>query len=175
MKVEVYQAGVEDEAVVAQMVGALLREIMDVTGVRHFDVDVEEMTARCGEYLQNGIYAAFVLGLDDEPSGVLTLCESHALYAGGAFGIVQECYVKPEARSRGCGRLLLEAAEKHARRSGWTRLELTTPRLPEFARSITFYEGIGFEVTGGRKMRKLIAADPEFTVNSVPDSGQESP
>lgn len=166
MKVEVYQAGIEDAVDVATMVAELTQEIMDRTGMQHFDLDRDDLVTRCTDYLQRGIYTAFVLGLDDEPCGALTMCESHALYAGGAFGIVQECYVRPDARSRGCGRALLEAAERHARRSGWTRLELATPPLPEFARTIAFYERFGFEVTGGRKMRYLIEPDTETETDS---------
>jgi len=36
-----------------------------------------------------------------------TLCESHALYAGGSFGIIQEFYVEPQFRSAGLGRSCL--------------------------------------------------------------------
>ncbi len=166
MKVEVYQAGVEDATDVATMIAELTQEIVDRTGMQHFNLDRDDLFARCVEYLQQGIYTAFVLALDDEPNGALTLCESHALYAGGAFGIVQECYVRPDARSRGCGRALLEAAEQHARRSGWTRLELATPPLPEFARALAFYERFGFAVTGGRKLRYLVTPQEESEADS---------
>jgi len=35
------------------------------------------------------------------------LHESHSLYAEGAFGIIQECYVLPEYRSQQIGQQLL--------------------------------------------------------------------
>ena len=72
------------------------------------------------------------------------------------LGIIQEFYVVPTARSAGVGGALLQAARAHARSKGWKRLELCTPPLPDFQRTLAFYERNGFEVTGGRKMKALL-------------------
>jgi GNAT superfamily N-acetyltransferase len=143
---------------IAAMVKALTDEIMVRTGAAHFDLDPAQAAARCREFLARGVYAVF-LAVDADThkiSGFAALCESHALYAQGAFGIIQEFYVEPASRSRGLGRQLLEALAAHARQRGWKRLELCTPPLPEFERSLDFYADHGFEVTGGRKMRRLL-------------------
>ena len=58
----------------------------------------------------------------------------------------------------GTGDALVEAAKRHARKKGWTRLELCTPPVPEFEPVVTFYGRRGFSVTGGRKM-KVITID----------------
>lgn len=36
---------------------------------------------------------------------------------------------------------------------GWTRLEVTTPPLPQFDKTLAFYERQGFANTGGRKLK----------------------
>lgn len=92
---------------------------------------------------------AFTPGAE-EPVGLLTLAESCATYAAGYFGIVQELYVVPEMRSRGVGQALLEHARKIAVEQNWSRLEVTGPLDPGFARSIAFYRAYGFEDSGPR-------------------------
>jgi hypothetical protein len=39
---------------------------------------------------------------------------------------------------------------------GWKRLEVTTPPLPQFDKTLSFYERVGFEITGGRKLKVLL-------------------
>jgi GNAT superfamily N-acetyltransferase len=51
------------------------------------------------------------------------------------------------------GEQLLHTAEGYGRERGWKRLEVTTPPLPEFERTIRFYEEQGFTVTGGKKLK----------------------
>ncbi len=50
-------------------------------------------------------------------------------------------------------RELLAKAKRIARSKGWTRLEVTTPPLPQFDRTLAFYERQGFSISGGRKMK----------------------
>lgn len=148
----------EDATVIAAMAKALTDEIIGRTGTAHFDLDVLQTAVRCREFLARGIYTVF-LAVDEDAqktTGFAALCESHALYAQGAFGIIQEFYVESGSRSRGIGRQLLAAAAAHARQRGWKRLELCTPPLPEFERALAFYGSHGFEVTGGRKMKRPV-------------------
>jgi hypothetical protein len=35
-------------------------------------------------------------------------------------------------------------------------MEMCTPPLPEFDRTLEYYRRSGFEVTGGRKMKRLL-------------------
>lgn len=140
------------------MVKALTDEIIARTGEPHFNVDVPQTAARCREFLESGRYTV-LLACEDKPAcavGFAALCESHALYAEGAFGIVQEFYVAPARRSAGVGQRLIDAAVEHGRSRGWARLELCTPPLPEFERALAFYERNGFTVTGGRKMKRVM-------------------
>jgi hypothetical protein len=36
---------------------------------------------------------------------------------------------------------------------GWRRLEVTTPSLPQFDRTMAFYQREGFTISGGRKLK----------------------
>jgi hypothetical protein len=44
-------------------------------------------------------------------------------------------------------------AKQVVRSKGWTRLEVTTPPLPQFDRTMAFYERQGFSISGGLKMK----------------------
>jgi putative acetyltransferase len=57
--------------------------------------------------------------------------------------------VLAEARGRGGGRMLLEAALEHARSAGLHKLELEV--FPENARAVGLYAGCGFAVEGLRR------------------------
>jgi GNAT superfamily N-acetyltransferase len=145
---------VEDATVVADMATALTSEIMTRTGMRHFDVSRDDARALCRRLIEEGAYSVLIAEVAGMPAGFAALCESHALYAGGTFGIVQEFCVMPRHRSAGVGHALIEAVVLHGRERGWRRLELCTPPLPEFDRALAFYQDNGFEVTGGRKMKR---------------------
>jgi GNAT superfamily N-acetyltransferase len=158
MTVTVETVAVTAAGEVAAMAGELLEEIMAATGVRHFSVDLEQTAQQLGDFIDNGIYAVFAarVGGSDKMTGFIALCETHALYAQGVFGIVPELYVRPAYRSQGVGARLIDVAIAYGRKRGWKRLEVTTPPLPEFDRTLAFYERRGFAVTGGRKMKLAI-------------------
>ena len=88
--------------------------------------------------------------------GFIAVYESQALYAEGRFGILPELYVRPQYRSQGVGRRLVAGVKDYAAEEGWTRIEVTTPSLPQFERTLAFYEREGFAVSGGRKLRVLL-------------------
>ena len=139
------------------MVGELLTEIMQVILVQAFDSDLGETAARLKEFLEGDKYFVFVARDGGERGvGFVAMYESYALYAGGTFGTIAEMYVRPEYRSKGVGRGLLARARSFGSSRGWKRLEVTTPPLPEFDRTLAFYERQGFAVTGGRKLKTTL-------------------
>ena len=156
----VARAAVSAAPAITALTGALLEEIQTAIGERVFRFDAAETQTRLEAALQSHRCVVFLApGLDpgEAPLGCLALCEAFALYAEGAFGIITELYVRPPHRGRGLGGALLAAARAHARGQGWRRLEVTTPPLPAFARTLAFYEREGFAISGGRKLRCLIA------------------
>jgi len=147
---EINSARAED---IARLAVCLTNEIIERTGINHFDVDVPKAARLCRDYLENGHYTVIAALEGEEVAGFAALCESYSLYAEGAFGIVQEFYILPAYRSQGVGRQLIEMVRGVARQKNWTRLELCTPPVPEFERTVAFYRDNGFEITGGYKMK----------------------
>ena len=153
----IQRAGAQDSAEVSVMVGELLVEIMAAIGSRVFNFDCTETTARLEDLLGREKYFVFVArDADGKPAGFVSLCESYALYAEGAFGIIPELFVRPEFRSYGLGRKLVSEAKTFGASRGWRSLEVTTPSLPQFNRTLAYYEGEGFSVAGGRKMKLVL-------------------
>jgi GNAT superfamily N-acetyltransferase len=152
--IHIHSATLEDAEAIAVMVGELLTEIMTAAGVQAFHFNRAETLRRLQDVFGREKYFAFVACHDNgAPVGFVTLYESYALYAEGAFGTIAEFFVRPEFRSSGIGRLLAAQAKAFGQSRGWKRLEVTTPPLPQFERTLAFYERTGFAITGGRKLK----------------------
>lgn len=144
-------------AEIAKLTARLTDEIIERTGIKHFDVDLPLAIQLCRNFIEENHYQVVGAFDEDKIVGFGALCESRSLYAEGVFGIVQEFYVLPEYRAKGVGKHLLERIIEHAKSKNWKRLELCTPPVPEFDRTVAFYQDNGFEITGGYKMKKAIA------------------
>ncbi len=139
---------------VAVMVGELLAEIMNAIDIQAFNFDLDDTTARLKDFLSHDKYFVFVARSENmNPAGFIALYESYALYAEGAFGTIPELYVRPAYRKNNLGRYLVSQAKSFGASRGWTRLEVTTPPLPQFDKTLAFYEREGFSITGGRKLK----------------------
>jgi GNAT superfamily N-acetyltransferase len=159
MTPSIERADVTAAAAITALTGELLGEIQAAIGERVFRFDAARNLERLEGALESGRCVVFLARAPHPgggPLGFVALCEGFALYAEGAFGIITELYVSPPHRGRGLGSTLLAAAREHGRLQGWSRLEVTTPPLPAFARALAFYEREGFAVSGGRKLRCLI-------------------
>jgi GNAT superfamily N-acetyltransferase len=150
----IQRATVRDAREIAVLIGELLTEIMNAIGTRAFNFDLDETVSRLTDFLDREKYFVFV-ARDEHgiPAGFIALCESYALYAEGAFGTIPELYVRPQCRSNELGLRLVSHARTFGASRGWTRLEVTTPPLPQFDRTLAFYEREGFSVSGGRKLK----------------------
>lgn len=143
---------------IAKLAVCLTNEIIERTGIKHFDVDVSLAIELCDKYVSNGIYHVLAAFDENQIVGFGAMCESHSLYAEGAFGIIQEFYVMPKYRSKEVGKSLINEIVDFAKSKGWKRLELCTPPIPEFDRTVDFYKSNGFEITGGYKMKYSITS-----------------
>jgi len=154
VKITIERATVGDSDEVAVMVGELLSEIMNTIGVQAFNFDLEETTNRLKDFLNREKYFVFVARADGgNLVGFVALYESYALYAEGSFGTMPELYVRPEFRSNHVGLRLVSQAKSFGTSRGWKRLEVTTPPIPQFDKTLAFYEREGFAITGGRKLK----------------------
>jgi len=91
------------------------------------------------------------------PVAVATMNETYALYASGKIDGIQEFNVDPEHRVSGLGSKLVEQVKVHGEQQNWSCIELCTPSLPEFERTLNFYQNNGFKPVGGRKMTLSLA------------------
>ena len=156
-KPSIQRATPDDVHELAVMAGELLNEIMRAIGTQAFNFSLADTTANLRDFIAREKYFVLVArGADAPPVGFITLCESYALYAEGVFGIVPELYVRPPFRSQDVGRRLMDEAKAYGRSRGWKRLEVTTPPLPQFDRTLAFYEREGFTVAGGRKLKVVL-------------------
>ncbi|MCG8275984.1 GNAT family N-acetyltransferase [Stenotrophomonas sp. NLF4-10] len=149
----IHRATTQNARQVAEMVGELLAEIMEAIDIQAFNFDLSATVDRLADLLDKEKYFVFAAWDGTSPVGFIALYESHALYAEGAFGTIPELYVRPSYRSHQVGRQLLSQAKIFGRSRNWTRLEVTTPPLPQFDRTLAFYEREEFSISGGRKLK----------------------
>lgn len=135
------------------MVGELLHEIMTLVNDKSFEFEYTETIGRARTWMKEGQYTVVLARVDAKPVGFLALYESYALYTAGVYGTIPEFYVRPTYRSQGIGAALLAEAKQIGRQRGWTRLEVTTPPLPQFHRTLNFYQRNQFAISGGRKLK----------------------
>ena len=127
---------------------------MNAIDVQAFNFDLAETVSRLQDFIEREKYFVFFVRCESGgPAGFIALYESHALYAEGAFGTIPELYVRPRYRGKAVGLRLVAQAKSFGTSRGWTRLEVTTPPLPHFDRTLAFYEREGFAVSGGRKLK----------------------
>lgn len=154
MNLSITLAELQDVQLVAGLVLDLTDEIVARCEGVKFQRDMVLTGALCADWLASGIYTVLLAHAEGRAVGLAAFSETHALYAGGKIGVLQECYVVPDARGHGVGKRLLDEAVALAGQRGWVCMELCTPPLPEFAGAIEFYRGAGFVPVGGRKMRR---------------------
>ncbi|HMS86636.1 MAG TPA: GNAT family N-acetyltransferase [Nitrospira sp.] len=156
MTVQIARAGIQDADVIATMVGELLHDIMAAVNNKVFGFHHADTVGRARTWMKDGLYTVLLAHLDSTPVGFLALYESYALYTEGVYGTIPEFYVRSPHRSQGIGSALLAEAKQTGRVQGWKRLEVTTPPLPQFDRSLSFYQRNGFTISGGRKLKLIL-------------------
>ncbi len=153
MDIKIVRATTDESYELSVMTEELLQEIMDKINMEVFNLNREKTQQRAEELISKKSYHVFIAQNENKPIAFISMYESYALYAEGAFGTIPELYVRPEYRSLNIGKLLLKKAKEFAKSKKWGRLEVTTPPLPQFDRTLSFYENNGFEISGGRKLK----------------------
>lgn len=153
MNIEIIQATENDSLDLSVMTGELLQEIMDKINIKAFNFNLEETHKRAEDLISKNIYFVFIAKDKNKPIGFISMYESYALYAEGAYGTIPELYVREEYRSLNIGKSLLKRAKEFAISKNWKRFEVTTPPLPQFDRTLLFYQDNNFEISGGRKLK----------------------
>jgi len=156
MNINFIEATLKDSEVIGSLVVELTTEICELTSAQHFDIDLKSTIERCHELIRDGHYLAIIGVCENTPIAVVTMTETYALYAGGKIGVIQEFYVSPEFRASGVGSMLIEQVQAYGKQQDWSCIELCTPPLPEFERTLNFYQKNGLIPVGGRKMRQAL-------------------
>ncbi len=161
--VRVQPAQAHETATVLALIGALLTELAD-EGQEFSAIDRGKLESDLQRESASGRFLA-LLARDESgtPVGVLTISTSFAIYAGGEYGVIDEMYVRPEHRSQGIGKQLVDSAAAIAQERRWFRLDVTGPAgagggsgaLDAADPALRFYRRLGFEPTG-RKLRLLV-------------------
>jgi GNAT superfamily N-acetyltransferase len=157
MNINFREAALEDSELIGSLVVELTTEICELTKVQHFDIDLNGTIQRCHELIRDGHYSAIIGFYENKPIAVVTITETYALYAGGKIGVIQEFYVSLDFRASGVGSMLIEQVQDYGKKQNWSCIELCTPPLPEFERTLNFYQKNGLIPVGGRKMRQALA------------------
>ncbi len=126
---------------------------MSAVNDRSFGFHHADTVDRARAWIKTGLYTVLLATLDSKPVAFLSLHESYALYTEGVYGTIPEFYVRSLHRSQGIGSALLADAGQIGQKRGWKRLEVTTPPLPQFDRTLSFYQRNGFTISGGRKLK----------------------
>jgi len=153
MNIKIIKATEYNSEELSIMTGELLQEIMDKIDIKAFNFNKQETQKRAEDLISKNLYFVFIAKDKNKSIGFISMYESYALYAEGAYGTIPELYIKKDYRSLNIGKLLLEKAKEFAISKKWKRLEVTTPPLPQFDRTLSFYEDNSFEIAGGRKLK----------------------
>lgn len=141
----------KDAQAVAKLLSQLGCEIKEKTGAI-INTDKALITTLFKNNL-NTKFQGFVYEEDKKIKGVILFYYSFSLYAKGEFLTVTELFVQKEYRKQGVGKKLLDSIIDTIKNRSITRIELTTPPLPEFQKTLEFYLNSGFEITGGKKVK----------------------
>jgi GNAT superfamily N-acetyltransferase len=98
---------------------------------------------------------ALLAKVNEETAGIITLNECSSIYAGGTFGEISELYVLPDYRGFDIGTKLLQAANEFACEKQWPFIEVGTPCVPRWQRTLDFYINNGFSTIGHRLERNV--------------------
>jgi GNAT superfamily N-acetyltransferase len=156
MNINFREATLNDCEIIGSLVVELTTEICELTNAQHFDIDLKSTIDRCHSLIRDGHYSAIIGVYENTPIAVVTITETYALYAGGKIGVIQEFYVSSEFRASGVGSMLIERVQEYGVQQNWSCIELCTPPLPEFERTLNFYQKNGLIPVGGRKMRQTL-------------------
>ena len=114
---------------------------------RFYRQAADEAGARA--FLQERLHnrdSLILLALDDEtgPLGFTQLYPCFSSVRMRPLWILNDLFVAPEARGRGVGRQLMEAARLRAQEAGMVALELATEKNNTTAKAL--YESLGYEL-----------------------------
>jgi len=151
--VRIERVGFEQKEIILDLVNRLLRELEGDTA--EFEgVDSNKVIAEW-ERNRERIHAFLAKNEQNHVVGISTLVETFAIYAGGCYGVIDEMYVDTAYRSKGVGKMLIDAVKNFGKERNWLRVDVTAPPEEQWKRTVAFYEKEGFVFTGPKLRFKL--------------------
>ena len=133
---------------------ALLEEAL-----RDGDPVPEDFADRLRKAVEAGDVEVLAARAEDQLLGVALLAYRLNVSAGGLFASVEDLYVRPEARRRGVGRALLQAADERCEERGISYVEAQV----EEKEAELLYAAVGYEPETGVRVlsRSLPISDDQ--------------
>jgi GNAT superfamily N-acetyltransferase len=138
---------------------ALLEEAL-----RDGDPVPEDFADRLRKAVETGDVEVLAVRTEDQLLGVALLAYRLNVSAGGLFASVEDLYVRPEARRRGVGRALLQAADERFQERGISYVEAQV----EEKEAEVFYAALGYEPQTG--VRVLSRSLPMIDDQDLPET-----
>jgi len=138
---------------------ALLEEAL-----RDGDPVPEDFADRLRKAVEAGDVEVLAARAEDQLLGVALLAYRLNVSAGGIFASVEDLYVRPEARRRGVGRALLQAAEERCEERGISYVEAQV----EEKEAELLYAAVGYEPETG--VRVLSRSLPIIDDQALPET-----
>jgi GNAT superfamily N-acetyltransferase len=138
---------------------ALLEEAL-----RDGDPVPEDFADRLRKAVEAGDAEVLAARAEDQILGVALLAYRLSVSAGGLFASVEDLYVRPEARRRGVGRALLQAADERCEERGISYVEAQV----EEREAELFYAALGYEPETG--VRVLSRSLPIIDDQDLPET-----
>ena len=138
---------------------ALLEEAL-----RDGDPVPEDFADRLRKAVEAGDVEVLAARAEDQLLGVALLAYRLNVSAGGLFASVEELYVRPEARRRGVGRALLQAADERCEERGISYVEAQV----EEKEAELLYAAMGYEPETG--VRVLSRSLPIIDDQDLPET-----
>ena len=138
---------------------ALLEEAL-----RDGDPVPEDFANRLRKAVEAGGVEVLAARTEDQILGVALLAYRLNVSAGGLFASVEDLYVRPEARRRGVGRALLQAADERFQERGISYVEAQV----EEKEAEVFYAALGYEPETG--VRVLSSSLPISDDQDLPET-----
>lgn len=123
-----------------QHVYAMIQELIEYQNATPTSLTLDDLIRDGGFTGSHPLYFSFFAEIDGKPVGYTIAFYSYSTWEGRSL-LLEDIYVKPEARKHGVGRSLMQATVQYAIEQGCSRLDLHVLKSNETAR--TFYDGIG--------------------------------
>lgn len=123
-----------------QHVYAMIQELIEYQNATPTSLTLDDLIRDGGFTGLHPLYFSFFAEVDGKPVGYTIAFYSYSTWEGRSL-LLEDIYVKPEARKHGVGRKLMQATVQYGIQQGCSRLDLHVLKSNETARK--FYGRIG--------------------------------